>query len=61
MTRLLIHALAVASSTLIFAAAAMLAHNGFARNVRGAIFSYNHAGWYVDMVLQQAVAYGWRQ
>ena len=32
----------------IFAAAAMLAKNGVSRDVRGAVFSYNHADWYVS-------------
>jgi membrane-bound lytic murein transglycosylase B len=41
------------------AAAAMLAHNGIATDVRGAIYSYNHAGWYVDEVVRWAVRYGW--
>jgi len=44
----------------IFAAAAMLVHNGAATNLYGAIFAYNHADWYVDMVLRQAAAYGWQ-
>jgi len=43
----------------IFAAAAMLAHDGVQSDVRRAIFAYNHAGWYVDEVLQIAAAYGW--
>ncbi|MHB8507402.1 MAG: lytic transglycosylase domain-containing protein [Candidatus Dormibacteria bacterium] len=44
----------------IFAAAAMLDHNGAATNLWGAIYSYNHAGWYVDMVLEGARRYGWQ-
>ena len=44
----------------IFAAAAMLAHNGAATNLWGAIYSYNHAGWYVDLVLGWARRYGWQ-
>jgi hypothetical protein len=38
----------------IFSAARYLAANGAKRDVRGAIFAYNHAGWYVDEVLQTA-------
>lgn len=44
----------------IFAAAAMLEHNGAATNLWGAIYSYNHAGWYVDLVLGWARRYGWQ-
>jgi Transglycosylase SLT domain len=35
----------------IYAAAHLLAANGGARNLRQAIFAYNHASWYVDAVL----------
>jgi hypothetical protein len=35
----------------IFAAARYLKAAGYERDVRGAIFAYNHAGWYVDSVL----------
>ena len=35
----------------IFAAARYLAAAGYAQDVRGAIFAYNHADWYVDSVL----------
>ncbi|WP_338826327.1 hypothetical protein MTBGP_11360 [Moorella thermoacetica] len=41
----------------IFAAANMLKADGFATDPRGAIFAYNHANWYVDMVMSQAAAY----
>ncbi|MGB9661704.1 MAG: peptidoglycan DD-metalloendopeptidase family protein [Moorellaceae bacterium] len=41
----------------IFATANMLKANGFATDPRGAIFAYNHANWYVDMVMSQAAAY----
>ncbi|QGP93362.1 Peptidase family M23 [Neomoorella glycerini] len=41
----------------IFAAANMLKANGFATDPRRAIFAYNHANWYVDMVMSQAAAY----
>jgi membrane-bound lytic murein transglycosylase B len=44
----------------IFAAGAMLVKNGVGRDVRGAVFSYNHADWYVDLVLKWATRYGWR-
>jgi membrane-bound lytic murein transglycosylase B len=43
----------------IYAAAAMLANNGIATNIWGAIFAYNHAAWYVDLVLEWARRYGW--
>jgi membrane-bound lytic murein transglycosylase B len=43
----------------IFAAAAMLTRNGVTPDVRGAVFSYNHADWYVDLVLGWARRYGW--
>ncbi len=38
----------------IFAAARYLAAAGYADDVRGAIFAYNHADWYVDSVLLRA-------
>lgn len=42
----------------VHAAAFMLCDNGVRRgDLRAAIFSYNHADWYVDMVLEQAAKY----
>jgi hypothetical protein len=38
----------------IFAAAQYLKAAGYEYDVRGAIFAYNHAGWYVDSVLLRA-------
>ncbi|MEA2217712.1 MAG: hypothetical protein QOJ35_338 [Solirubrobacteraceae bacterium] len=38
----------------IFAAARYLRAGGAPRNMRRAIFAYNHAGWYVDSVLLRA-------
>jgi hypothetical protein len=38
----------------IFAAARLLAAAGAAQNLSGAIFSYNHATWYVNEVLSRA-------
>jgi hypothetical protein len=38
----------------IFAAARYLAAAGYERDVRAAIFAYNHADWYVDSVLLRA-------
>jgi Transglycosylase SLT domain len=38
----------------IFAAARYLAAAGYSEDVRGAIFAYNHADWYVDSVLLRA-------
>jgi outer membrane biosynthesis protein TonB len=38
----------------IFAAARYLAAAGYAEDVRGALFAYNHADWYVDSVLLRA-------
>jgi len=38
----------------IFAAARYLEASGAARDLRGAIFAYNHADWYVDSVLMRA-------
>jgi murein DD-endopeptidase MepM/ murein hydrolase activator NlpD len=38
----------------IFSAARYLAANGARSNLRGAIFAYNHALWYVDAVLWRA-------
>jgi peptidoglycan DL-endopeptidase CwlO len=43
----------------IFAAAKMLNHNGAATNLWGAIYSYNHAAWYVELALSWARRYGW--
>jgi murein DD-endopeptidase MepM/ murein hydrolase activator NlpD len=40
----------------IFAAARDLHAAGADKDLRGAIFSYNHAGWYVDEVLSRAKA-----
>jgi len=44
----------------IFAAAAYLRVAGAPGDLPRAIFAYNHAGWYVDMVLRQMQAYGYR-
>ncbi|MFG3371099.1 NlpC/P60 family protein [Streptomyces sp. NPDC048156] len=43
----------------VYAAARMLCANGAknGRNLRSAIFSYNHANWYVDKVLKIAARY----
>jgi Transglycosylase SLT domain len=38
----------------IFAAARYLAAAGYSEDVRGALFAYNHADWYVDSVLLRA-------
>jgi murein DD-endopeptidase MepM/ murein hydrolase activator NlpD len=38
----------------IFTAARYLAANGAARDIRGAVFAYNHALWYVDAVMWRA-------
>lgn len=43
----------------IFAAAAKLAADGVVANPVAAIYSYNHAHWYVATVVAWAVAYGW--
>ncbi|HEX4011707.1 MAG TPA: lytic murein transglycosylase [Solirubrobacteraceae bacterium] len=40
----------------IFSAARYLAAAGAAKDVAGAVFSYNHASWYVDEVLSRARA-----
>jgi hypothetical protein len=40
----------------IFSAARYLAANGARHDLRGAIFAYNHAGWYVDQVVARAEA-----
>jgi murein DD-endopeptidase MepM/ murein hydrolase activator NlpD len=40
----------------IFAAARFLAANGARRDLRRAIFAYNHASWYVEAVLLKAQA-----
>jgi murein DD-endopeptidase MepM/ murein hydrolase activator NlpD len=42
----------------IYAAARYLAASGAGTDVRGAVFSYNHASWYVDEVLSLASLYG---
>lgn len=42
----------------IYAAAFYLCDSGAPRNLRKAIFAYNHADWYVDEVLAQAKKYG---
>lgn len=41
----------------IFAAARYLRASGAPKNWRAAIFAYNHAGWYVEMVLDEAENY----
>jgi cell wall-associated NlpC family hydrolase len=41
----------------IFAAARYLKAAGADTDLRGAIFAYNHADWYVDQVLDQAASY----
>ncbi len=38
----------------IFAAARYLKAAGYEKDARGAVFSYNHAGWYVDSVMLRA-------
>jgi soluble lytic murein transglycosylase-like protein len=40
----------------IYAAARLLQANGAARDLRRAIFAYNHAWWYVDRVLRIAAS-----
>ena len=47
----------------IFSAAHYLCANGAGNTSRlwHAIYQYNHADWYVDQVLRQAVAYGWNE
>jgi hypothetical protein len=40
----------------IFSAARYLAAAGASRDLAGAIYAYNHAGWYVQEVLQRAAA-----
>jgi transglycosylase-like protein with SLT domain len=42
----------------IYAAARYLRASGGDKDIRKAIFSYNHAGWYVDRVLKTASIYG---
>jgi hypothetical protein len=39
------------------AAARLLCDNGAPRDLRGAIYAYNHAGWYVDQVLALSRSY----
>lgn len=41
----------------IYAAAKMLAADGGATNIQGAIYDYNHANWYVDEVISIAQGY----
>ena len=41
----------------IYAAAKMLAADGGAADIQGAIFDYNHADWYVDEVMSIAESY----
>jgi len=43
----------------IFAAAAKLVADGVAQDPAGAIYSYNHATWYVALVTAWATAYGY--
>jgi cell wall-associated NlpC family hydrolase len=43
-------------SDAIFAAARYLAAAGGARDIRRAVFAYNHAGWYVDSVMRESAA-----
>jgi len=43
----------------IFAAAAYLKVAGAPTDIPHAIFAYNHAWWYVDMVIRQMRAYGY--
>jgi len=42
----------------VYSAARYLAASGAAADIRGAIFSYNHADWYVNDVMQLAQLYG---
>ncbi len=42
----------------IYAAAFYLCDNGAQKDIRKAIFAYNHADWYVNDVLAQAAKYG---
>jgi murein DD-endopeptidase MepM/ murein hydrolase activator NlpD len=42
----------------IYSAARYLAASGAATDIRQAVFSYNHAGWYVNDVVQLAQLYG---
>jgi murein DD-endopeptidase MepM/ murein hydrolase activator NlpD len=42
----------------IYSAARYLAASGGATDIRSAVFSYNHADWYVNQVLQLAQLYG---
>lgn len=41
----------------IYAAAFLLCDNDVSRDLRAAIFAYNHANWYVNQVLAQAAQY----
>jgi membrane-bound lytic murein transglycosylase B len=43
----------------IFAAAAYLRVGGAPEDLPRAVYAYNHASWYVDMVLRQMQAYGY--
>lgn len=42
----------------VYSAARYLAAAGGRTDIPGAVFSYNHAGWYVNQVLQLAALYG---
>jgi murein DD-endopeptidase MepM/ murein hydrolase activator NlpD len=42
----------------IYSAARYLAASGAGSDIRQAVFSYNHAGWYVNEVIQLAQVYG---
>ncbi len=42
------------------AAAVYLRASGAPAEYRAAIYNYNRAGWYVDMVLSAAYSYGWK-
>src|SRR3954454_1048381 len=41
----------------VYSAARYLAATGGGTDIRGAVFAYNHADWYVDEVLQLAQQY----
>lgn len=41
----------------VHAAAFLLCQNNASHDLRGALFAYNHANWYVDKVLTQATQY----
>ncbi len=44
----------------VFTAARMLRANGFAQNPYVAIYRYNHAWWYVDLVMKRTMTYATR-